>query len=52
MRKMRIRGQIIDFIEISGTQEETLYDKLIKIRDDPKSNEDIRLIIQFLLGGE
>lgn len=52
MLKMRIQGQIIDFVEVSGDEQETIYDKLIKVRDDPNTSEDVRLIILFLLGEE
>lgn len=52
MRKMRIRGQIIDFIEVEEEEVESLFDKLIKVRNDPKTDNDVRLIIQFLLGEE
>ena len=48
---MRIRGQVIDFVEVeTEPQEETIVDRLLKIRDSPDTSEEIRLIIQFIVG--
>lgn len=50
MRKMKIQGQIIDFVDVDEPAQENIYDKLVKLRDSPETDEAIKLIICYVIG--